>query len=493
VIPRLSNAALGQLPSNVRRSNYDRSALKNGVVHIGLGAFHRAHQAPVFQSLAEQGDLRWGVVGASLRSASVRDSLAPQDFLYSLAVDDCGTREISVVEVISNALVAPEDPSRLVEAIAGPDVQIVTVTVTEKGYKLDPLPGALAQNDNEVASDFADLRTPRTMPGYLVAGLRVRRHRKLPPITIISCDNIAGNGWKLCSRVTELARTHDPSLADWIEDECAFPATMVDRIVPATREIDIETMAAQLGAVDFATVRTEPFTQWVIEDRFAGGRPDFEAAGVHITSDIAPWEQGKLRLLNGAHSAMAYLGVLAGIPTVDRFVAEAWGFALIERLWDEVEPTLGASLGLDIVHYRAVLMDRFSNSTLGHRLQQIAMDGSQKLPQRLVGPALDLIETGQTPMTTALVIAAWIRCQSGKNDTGDRFEVDDPIAPVTTRLTARAHGSRELTLATLGLDSIFPPRLAANGQFVTLVTDRLEELRQLGAKATVERFLENRK
>lgn len=468
---RLSEATLGGLPASVRRPAYDRRALAPGVVHIGLGSFHRAHQAPVFQALAEAGDMRWGVIGASLRSSSVRDAFAPQDCLYTLAVEDGGERGVSVMGVIRDVIVAPEQPGRLVEAIAAPETRIVTVTVTEKGY----------------VSGAADVAT---MPAYLASGLRMRRERGLPPLTVISCDNLAGNGSKLRTLVTEIARADDPSLADWIERGCAFPATMVDRIVPATSDSDIERMATQIGVIDRATVRAEGFWQWVIEDRFAGDRPDFESAGVQITNDIASWEQAKLRLLNGAHSAMAYLGLLAGIATVDRFIAEDWGRALINQLWDEVGPTLGSGPKIDVAAYRGGLLARFRNAALGHRLQQIAMDGSQKLPQRLIGPALDLIDAARSPSALALVIAAWMRFQSGRNDSGERLEIDDPLASTTTRLVSNANSSEEQVKALLGLEVIFPPRLAADAGFVALVIDQLEHLRRRGARATVERFVE---
>jgi fructuronate reductase len=489
--PRLSNATLAELPANVRRPQYDRSALKTGVLHIGLGAFHRAHQAPVFQALAEEGDLRWGVIGASLQSPSVRDTLASQDFLYTLAVDDGDARDISVINVIRGALVAPEDPSRLVSAIASSEVKIVTVTVTEKGYKLDAS-GALAVNDNAVASDMASLDAPTTMPGIIAAGMLERRRRRLPPLTIISCDNIAGNGLKLGSSVTQIAAAHDASGAKWIREECAFPATMVDRIVPATRDADIDAISAQIGATDCATVRTEPFSRWVIENRFAGERPDFEAAGAQITNDIAPWEQAKLRLLNGAHSTMAYVGLLAGIATVDRLVEQPWGKALVERLWDEVSPTLSPSPGLDIGQYRQTLMKRFGNSALGHRLQQIAMDGSQKLPQRLVRPALDLIERGRSPAAVSFAIAAWIRCQSGRSDRGENFTVDDPLAQTTARICAGSSDPRDLAVVMLGLEAVFPRRLARDDPFVSQVARHLDAFQRLGAQSAVQRLLEDR-
>ena len=263
----------------------------------------------------------------------MRDALLPQDWLYTLAVESGADRITSVIGALRGVILAPEDPRRLLHAIASDQTHIVTLTVTEKGYKLDPASGLLLEDDPNVQSDVADLSSPATMPGYLAAGLQLRKERGLPPITIISCDNIAGNGSKLQAGVTHIARKHDLRLAEWVDRHCAFPDTMVDRIVPATTDADVELTRSRLGLVDFATVRTEPFSQWVIQDRFAGPRPEFEAAGVQITNDLAPWEDAKLRLLNGAHSAMAYLGGLAGIETVDQFVVQPWGRAFVYMLW----------------------------------------------------------------------------------------------------------------------------------------------------------------
>jgi fructuronate reductase len=489
VTERLSAATLPMLPADVRRPSYDRGALKPGVVHIGVGGFHRAHQAPVFDTLAERGDLRWGIVGTSLRSAGVRETLQPQDWLYSLVVECGADRTTRVIGALRNVIVGPEDPWRLIEAIASDQTHIVTVTVTEKGYKLDPASGLLLEDDPDVRSDLADLSSPATMPGYLAAGLQLRKGRGLPPITVLSCDNIAGNGSKLRTAVTHIARTHDPRLAEWIGRDCAFPETMVDRIVPAPSDTDVELAELRLGVVDLATVRTEPFSQWIIQNRFAGPRPEFECAGVQITTDLAPWEQAKLRLLNGAHSAMAYLGGLAGVDTVDGVVEQPWGRAFVHLLWDELESTLTPPRDLDVEEYRKTLMRRFGNSALKHRLRQIAIDGSQKIPQRLVAGAADLLDRGRQPDAIALAIAAWMRWQSGRDDLGQASDVDDPLASTTQRLVAGAASASEQARALLSLGSVFPPRLRDDSNFQELVARHLHELREHGARATVERFL----
>jgi fructuronate reductase len=261
---------------------------------------------------------------------------------------------------------------------------------------------------------------------------------------------------------------------------------MVDRIVPATDEADVDALARRLGVIDRAMVKAEPFRQWVIED-FAGERPDFESAGVQITADVAPWEEAKLRLLNGAHSGIAYLGGLAGIDFVDRFVAEPAGRAFVEALWDEAEPTLTPPPGLDLAGYREALMRRFANAALAHRTRQIAMDGSQKLPQRLLAPTAERLKRGQKIEALALAVAAWIRWQGGRTDAGEAFTVDDPLAARTAQLLA-PHGSPTAQVEAILTLEIFPPELAANPAFRAVVTRQLARLDEVGARTTVEEF-----
>jgi fructuronate reductase len=446
VTPRLSEAVLDCLPSWVERP-LGRPAPR--VVHLGIGAFHRAHQAVIFD------DLGWGIKAASLRSPSVREAMVPQDNLYSLVVGE----DVRVVGAVRGVIVAPEDPQALIEALAAPETQIVTLTVTEKGY----LPGA-------GAADF------------IAKGLGLRRARGLGPFTAISCDNLVENGRKL--REAVLAAS-DGALRDWIADKGAFPQTMVDRIVPATDEADIMALADRIGLVDQAMVKAEPFSQWVIEDHFAGERPDFESAGVRITADVAPWEEAKLRLLNGAHSAIAYLGGLAGIDYVYRFVALPAGRQFVEALWDELEPTLSPPPDLDIAAYRAALLRRFSNAGLAHRTRQIAIDGSQKIPQRLLAPVAERLARGEGIEALALAVAAWLRWQGGRTDADEAFEVDDPLAEQTGRIGG---SPADRVDAALALRSVFPPALAANQAFREILARQYARLVEVGAKAAVESF-----
>ena len=433
---RLSEQTLDLLPGWVRKP-VSRPAPR--VVHLGIGAFHRAHQAVVFD------DLGWGVTGASLRSSAVRDAMAPQDCLYSLVVGD----EVRVIGAVREVLL---DTPELIARIAAPETRLVTLTVTEKGY----LPGSRAI--------------------VLLAEALARRG---DGIIVISCDNLPRNG--LVLRDAVLAEAGDA--AGWIADHCAFPQTMIDRIVPATEEADIAALAARTGLEDRAMVKTEPFSQWVIEDRFgAAERPDFEAAGVQIAADIAPWEEAKLRLLNGTHSGIAYLGGLAGIEFVDEFVARPEGRAFVEALWDEAETTLTPPPGLDFAAYRAALMQRFADPGLRHRNIQIAMDGSQKLPQRLLASIAARLERGQGIETLALAVAAWMRWQAGRTDKGAAFAVDDPLAAETARRLAGLHDPEAQALALLGMEAVFPPALAADPRFVAVVTRQLRRLAEQGAK-----------
>ena len=481
---RLEEITASSLPSSVAQPAYDRHAAATGVVHLGLGAFHKAHQAVVYEAALNSGDLRWGVLGASLRSRGVRDQLAPQGGLYTVTAREGSNEQTQLIGALRGVLVAPEDPVQLVQAMAKPEVHLVTLTVTEKGYKLDPAAGALIHDDPDLAADLKSLDRPRTAPGFIVAALAKRRAAGLKPFTTLSCDNLPHNGKRLREAVLAMAGHHDQALRDWIDAHGAFPETMVDRIVPATEEADIAALEQRIGVVDRAMVKTEPFTQWVIEDRFVGERPDFAAFGVQLTQSVAPWEAAKLRLLNGAHSGIAYLGGLAGIEFVHEFVALPAGRAFIEALWNEAATTLSPPAGLDVAAYRVALMQRFANSALNHRTRQIAMDGSQKLPQRLLAPIIVRLERNQKVETLALAVAAWMRWQEGRDDSGTAYVVDDPLAP-------RTAGSGNLTAGgavagLLAIDAIFPPLLAEHDGFRRTLTDALAALRSKGARATIE-------
>jgi fructuronate reductase len=490
-VTRLTEAALEGLPADVERPGYDRASVRTGVVHLGIGAFHRAHQAVVFDDALKSGDLRWGVLGASLRSPGVRDQLNPQDGLYTLVVRDGFGDGLRIIGASKGVLVGPEDPAALVAAMADPEVHIVTLTVTEKGYRLDPATGALLTTDPEVAADIADLSAPKTAPGFIVAALKARKAAGLGPFTVISCDNLPHNGKRIRAGVIDMARAVDPSLAEWIETEGAFPQTMIDRIVPATTPGDIDGLSQRLGVRDEGMVKAEPFTQWVIEDWFCGARPDFEAFGVQLTAAVEPWEDAKLRLLNGAHSATAYLGALSGHEHVHEAMATSALKDFVEILWDEAETTLNPPPGLNVGAYRNELMARFENPALMHRTRQIAMDGSQKLPQRLLAGAGERLAAGQAIDALALGVAAWMRWQSGVTESGETFTVDDPLAQKTAELLAGAADDKARVKALLTLSAVFPEALASDARFVEAVTGAYLAISEHGAVEAARRVVES--
>jgi fructuronate reductase len=484
---RLSDTSL-PVRADVELPRYDRSLVRRGVVHLGIGAFTRAHQIAYFEHALNAGDMRWGIVAASLRSPGVRDQMTPQDCLYTLVERDGDAERLQVIGAVRDVLVAPEGPAALVAAMAAADTQIVTLTVTEKGYKLDPVTGDLLLGDPAIIADLATPGAPQTAPGFIVAALRARRDAGLTPFTAISCDNLPHNGRRLRDAVVALARASDPSLADWIAEHGAFPQTMVDRIVPATVEADIAALAERIGVEDRAMVKTEPFSQWVIQDWFCGERPDFEAAGVQMTKAVAPWEDAKLRLLNGAHSSIAYLGGLAGIDFVDQVVTRPDAVRFTEALWDEAASTLEPIEGLDVPAYRRQLMARFSNSALQHKTRQIAMDGSQKLPQRLLASIAFRRRKGQPVEALSLGVAAWMRWQEGRDDSGAAFTIDDPLTDLLGRTVATAASPEDKVAALLSLSQIFPPALADDLAFRGDLIRHLSSLTERGALATLASF-----
>jgi fructuronate reductase len=477
---RLSAATLAQLPADVIHPAYTRAQVKAGVVHLGIGAFHRAHQAVMFDDALNAGDLRWGIVAASLRSPTVRDQMAPQDGLYTMLVRDGAQQTARIIGAVQRVLIAPEAPDDLLAVMAAPGTHIVTLTITEKGYKLDPATGALIEDDPQLAADLASLERPQTALGFIVAALARRRAAGLAPFTAISCDNLPHNGSRLRAGILALAAHHDAGLAAWIEAEGAFPETMVDRIVPATTPQDIADLAQRLGVEDQAMVKTEPFTQWVIEDRFCGPRPDF-GAGVQLTAAVAPWEEAKLRLLNGAHSGIAYLGGLAGIAHVHEVLSHPEARAFVGHLWDEAQTTLSPPPELDVAAYRKALMGRFNNAALMHRTHQIAMDGSQKLPQRLLAPIAERLAAGQGIEALSLAVAGWIRWQAGRDDRGQTHTVDDPLAEVIAAALAGAGDAAARVDAVLGIEAVVPATLRDNALLHAALTRWLVVLETRGA------------
>jgi fructuronate reductase len=497
---RLHPSLLERLAPGVKRPLYQRGELRPGIVHLGIGSFARAFLGVVNETAIHAGGERhYGMVGVSLRSPAVRDALAPQQGLYTVAVRDADEhgqprQRLQVIGNLIAQLVAPEDTRAVLEAIAAPATRIVSLTITEKGYAHDPASGRLREEHPDIAHDLHHAAAPRSAIGFITHGLALRRARKLPPLTLLSLDNLPHNGRTLHGLVLAFARRVDAGLADWIETHCTFPNSMVDRIVPATTDADRLQVDAALGCRDAWPVPAEPYLDWVVEDRFAAGRPDWHLAGIRCVADASAWEQLKLRAVNGSHSALAYLGAMAGWKTVDEAVAQPELRDFVRAmLTEEVRSTLPPLPSLDYDGYVQGLLQRFANPALAHRLQQIAMDGSQKLPQRLLAAVELRLAAGLPIARLALAIAAWMHYLRGIDEWGRPYVIDDPLADALA--AARDAAERQPTLHDrVAAFTTFAPvfgDLAGHATLVDAVTKALASLQSVGVRMTAARWARN--
>jgi fructuronate reductase len=442
---RLGADQLEYLADRVERPGYDRDGQAIGIVHFGIGAFHRAHQAWYTDAAMNAGDRNWAILGVSLRSAAVAEQMNPQDGLYTVVERSAAAPSLRLIGAVRDVAVAGANPGAVIAALAAPDTHIASFTVTEKGYCRAP-DGSL---DPSQAGESSIYR-------FLAAGLRRRKDAGLAGLTLLSCDNLADNGKQLERLLGEYLGAYDPALRDWFAANCTCPATMVDRIVPATTDVDRAEVRALLGGLDDAAcVVTEPFSQWVIEDRFAGPRPRWEAVGAELVSDVRPYEAAKLRMLNGAHSLLAYVGVAHGHRFVHEAVADPNIRPLVDRLLrHEATPTIAAATGQDLSAYADALLVRFANPALNHRLIQIAMDGSQKIPQRWLETLAINQHMNRSCPAILTGLSAWLRHVRGDNDFA-WGSVDDPIADAMKSTWARA-GEGEIIDAMFGANGLVP-------------------------------------
>jgi len=450
------------------------------IVHLGIGAFHRAHQAAythkaaqlfgqqLEQQFEQQKNDVWKIIGVSLRSATVANQLNPQDGLYTLVEEASEATNTTLISSISKVIVAPESPEQVVACIADKNVHIVSLTITEKGYCHDPASGELNLEHPDIQFDLHNLSRPKTAIGFLVSGIAQRIEAQLPALTIMSCDNLPDNGHLLKKLVMSFAEQVSAELANKIAEEYCFPCTMVDRIAPAVTPEQIAYYSKKLGYEDQALVVTEPFSQWVIEDNFAGIRPAWDKVGALFVKDVSPFETMKLRLLNGSHSSIAYLGYLANktyvadvmqVPELAQFIKHI--------MFNELLPSVSVPDGIDLNEYCLALLERFKNPNLHHKTQQIAMDGSQKLPQRLLSPlefhldntnAQDAIVTDHAQSYTGIcfVLAAWMQYVSGVNLSGENIEVSDPLSAKFAELARLSQHTAESDMSPLALASTLP-------------------------------------
>lgn len=481
---RLSASTLAHVPAGVRVPDYDRDQITPGIVHLGIGAFHRAHMAVyVDDLLREHPD--WAIVGASLRRPDTKEALAPQDGLYTIAVRDAAGTHPRVIGSILKVLDANTEREDLLALMASPQIRIVSLTVTEKGYCHDPATGELDQRHPDIVYDLANPGAPRSAPGMLVEALARRQAAGIAPFAVMSCDNLPSNGATVKRIVTRFASLRDAALGEFVS-RVAFPGTMVDRIVPSTTDADRQTVADLIGAEDAWPIMTEPFTHWVIEDDFPDGRPPFDRAGAQLVEDVEPFERMKLRMLNGSHSTMAYLGYLAGYEYISDVMGDADFVELIHGLMtEEVMPTLDMP-GVDLAAYRDQLLDRFRNPALKHRSWQIAMDGSQKLPQRLLGTIRDRLAAGMEFERLGLGVAAWMRYVVGIDEKGESIDVRDPLAMRMMAIAADAGDDAEaLYEGLVALTEVFGTDLGESQKFGETVATHLDDLFEVGVRETV--------
>jgi mannitol 2-dehydrogenase len=479
----LSNSTLHRHAGRAAVPTYDRARLVPGVVHIGVGGFHRAHQAVYLDELAERRvSMDWGVVGVGLNTASMRAALAPQDFLYTVVQRGAGEDEVRVVGAMRDCLLAREDPEAVIQILAAEQTRLVTLTVTGGGYHLDPATGELSVDAPEVAHDLRNPTAPLTLPGYLVEALDRRRRREIAPFTVLSCDNVPRNGSAAKASVTGLAGLRDAGLGSWIEERVAFPHSMVDRITPTTTTDARRSLAAVHGVDDRWPVTTEAFSQWVVEDDFCNRRPPLEEVGVEFVADVAPFELIKKRLLNGTHCAMAFLGLLAGHRTTTQVMADPLLGSFIGRLMDdEIAPLLPRVPGVDVREYAETVRVRLANPKMADQLTRLSARSSTKMPAYLLPSLAEACESRRPCDLLSVAVAAWL-LSLRELDAG---QIQD------------AHAARLRTLAVDGGDDPRPllrerwlfGDLGQDDALAEAVGASMRALRRDGPHATVARLL----
>lgn len=472
------------------RPDWTIDRLTTRIVHLGCGAFHRAHQALYTHHVLEKTDSDWGYCEVNLMSAqdaALIEGLKAQSMLYTVAEKGADKTELKIIGSMKEGMHPLIDGiDAVIEKMASPDVSIVSLTVTEKGYCTDPTTGQLDPDNALIKQDLATPETPRSAIGYITAALKRRHERGLPPFTVLSCDNVRENGHVAREALLGLARLQDPALAAWIESDVTFPCTMVDRIVPAATPETLAEIAQLLGTEDNCAIACEPFRQWVIEDNFVNGRPAWECAGAQFVQDVVPFELMKLRMLNGSHSFLAYLGYLGGYAHIsDTMTNPDYRKAARALMLDEQAPTLTMPEETDLVAYADNLIDRFTNPSLKHQTWQIAMDGGQKLPQRLLDPVAQHVADGSDYRHLALGVAGWMRYVSGTDEQGNKIDVRDPQAETFAAIYAKHGLSVAVVDELLAIESIFGDNLPKQQGFVDAVKRAYQQLLDVGARQAV--------
>lgn len=485
----LSESTLSKLNPDVRTPSYDRSKVGEGIVHLGVGGFHRAHQALYIERVLEElGEKEWGICGVGImpHDSKMKEALEPQQCLYTLVEKGDGEEAARVIGAMKSYLYAPEDPEKVFAKLASPETKIVTLTVTEGGYYFDQGTGELLLSHPEVAHDLAHPSAPHTIYGYLTEGLARRRAAGIAPFTILSCDNIQSNGEVTKKLLVSYVARQDEALAKWIEEKVAFPNSMVDRITPITTPEDMEFISQRFGVKDAWPVVCEPFIQWVVEDNFCNGRPSFEKVGVEMTSDVHPYEKMKIRLLNASHSAMGYLGYLAGLRYIFEITRdEEFGKYVARMMDEEVTPLLDPVPGIDLPSYKRTLLVRFANPNVKDHALRICMDGSAKMPKFILPSIREELEKDGPISLLTLVVAAWFRFLTAKDEDGQEIPIQDPMA---AQLVERARQGKADPMPLLEMTEIFGD-LRNSERFVAELRRSLDMLYTIGARKTLQNHL----
>jgi mannitol 2-dehydrogenase len=486
----LSNSSLPDVPETVATPSYDRSAVTAGIIHFGVGGFHRAHQAMYLDRLMNEGKaLDWGICGMGVMPSDtrMRDALKASDGLYTLVVKNPdGSRDVRVIGSIVDYMFAPDDPQAAVEQLADPAIRIVSLTVTEGGYNVHPVTGEFDLANPQVQADLANPRRPQTTFGLVCAGLKLRRERGLAPFTVMSCDNIQGNGEVAERMFTAFATALDPELGAWLEANVPFPNSMVDRITPVTTDADRTDVLTEYGINDAWPVVSEDFVQWVLEDKFAAGRPAFEDAGVQLVDDVVPYELMKLRLLNASHQGLCYFGHLAGYRAVHDVVRNPLFTEFLLRYMDEeATPTLSPLPGVDLQAYKHKLIERFSNEYVADTVARLCAESSDRIPKWLMPVVRENLAAGRPVDLSAAIVASWARYAEGVDESGEPITVVDRLAE---QLTAAARRNREDLDAFIANRELFGD-VSDDERFRSAYRDALASLHSRGAIATLEKLV----
>lgn len=485
----LSNALL---KASVKQPSYDRSLLKSRIVHLGFGAFHRAHQGLYTSEMLEATNSDWGICEINLFGGEdLVNNLREQDHLYSVLEKDAENPIVKISAAVTESLHPELDGKQTVlNKMADPVVEIVSLTITEKGYCADLSTGRLDKNNGLIQADLNNPSEPASAIGYIVEALRIRKENNDKPFTVMSCDNIQGNSHVAKQVILDFAAELNGELAAWIDENVTFPCTMVDRIVPAITAESSADLAEQLGIEDPCGIVCEPFRQWVIEDKFVSGRPDWDVVGATFVEDVIPFENMKLRMLNGSHSFLAYLGYLGSYKYIYQTMADDDYRAAIRQLMiNEQAATLDMPEGTDLEAYADLLIDRFANTAIAHETYQIATDGSQKLPQRMCESLRFHLEKGNNVTWLTLGLAGWMVYVGEQDEQGNKIEVRDPLLEEIRAKLSAANKAEEIVIALLSIDQIFGSDIKQNEKFVGELINATRNVKELGARTAIKTTL----